>query len=254
MLSFMRFAGELFTPLNLIIALLVCGLVLHLSRKTVVGNFMIGVGICLLLLCGYAPGAMTYIEEKEQRHPALAEAVLGEFLSIRYVVVLGSGHITDARLPATSQIGGSSLYRLVEGIRLHRQLPDSMLFIAGGAVSDPVPNARVVARVANQLGVDSEKVLVLDTPRDTVEEAEAVFRVIGAQPFILVTSALHMPRAMNVFQGKGLKPIAAPTDFIIKNHGRKGATSWLPSAANVDLSKRILYELAGGVWSKISAR
>src|SRR2546430_11935181 len=49
-----------------------------------------------------------------------------------------------------------SLYRLVEGIRLHRQIPGSRLVITGGAIFESLSSARVIADLALALGVESE--------------------------------------------------------------------------------------------------
>ena len=42
--------------------------------------------------------------------------------------------------------------RLVEGIRIHRNLPGSKLILSGGGGFDPVPNAKIMAdRIAQVL-------------------------------------------------------------------------------------------------------
>jgi uncharacterized SAM-binding protein YcdF (DUF218 family) len=88
---------------------------------------------------------------------------------IRHIVVLGSGHVSDPRLPETSQIDGSSLYRLIEGVRIHRRLPRSSLVIMGGPVFDPVPNADVVSTVAEQIGVSADSIITGNSPKNTMQ-------------------------------------------------------------------------------------
>jgi uncharacterized SAM-binding protein YcdF (DUF218 family) len=48
-------------------------------------------------------------------------------------------------------------------------------------------------------------------PKDTKEEAQAAKKLLKEKPFILVTSASHMKRAMDIFNKEGLHPVAAPT-------------------------------------------
>jgi len=165
---------------------------------------------------------------------------------------LGSGHVSDARLPVTSQIGCSSLYRLVEGIRLSSNLPDTKLIISGGLGYDPVPNAEVVAGVAYILGRKPESLLIESRPRDTLEEAKFLEPFLRGSPFVLVTSAAHMPRAMDIFSQGGMAPIAAPTDFVLKKHVNPPAGSFFPTTGNLNISKRIIYEWIGAIWLKIT--
>jgi hypothetical protein len=49
--------------------------------------------------------------------------------------------------PVTDQISKSSLTRLVEGIRIHKELPGSKLVLSGGGGFDPMPNARIMAHM-----------------------------------------------------------------------------------------------------------
>ncbi|MEE1974343.1 ElyC/SanA/YdcF family protein, partial [Maribacter flavus] len=67
-------------------------------------------------------------------------------------------------------------------------------------------------RVAESLGIPRSEIIVLDKPKDTEEEAEAVKQTIGDAPFLLVTSASHLPRAMIFFQHVGLNPLPAPAN------------------------------------------
>ena len=108
-------------------------------------------------------------------------------------MVLGGGHVSDPRLPANSQIGAAALGRLVEGVRLHKAIPGSKLLLSGGAVFDPVPEAEVMARIAEDLGVRTQDIRLERDSRDTAEEAEIIAKMIGGEKSILVTSTAHTP-------------------------------------------------------------
>lgn len=167
---------------------------------------------------------------------------------IRYVIVLGNAHVSDPGLPESAKVSSASLYRLVEGIRIHRQLPCTRLIISGGINMEPVANAVMVSHVAELIGVDRQEIIMEDRPRDTFDEAKMLQPLLGRDPFVLVTSAAHMPRAMQLFQDFGTRPLPAPTDFVIKDRRKLATNSLLPSCDNLEISKRVIYEWLGEVW------
>ena len=253
MMHFTRFAAEILSPIALCFIFSLLALLAMLFRRRLLAGGLLTLVVGLYLVCGYGWMVRDQILARESVYPPIGNERLQVLQQAPpgYVVVLGSGHVSDARLPVTGQIGGTSLARLAEGIRLQRLLPGAKLVVTGGAVGDPVANARVVAAVAESLGVAGEQLVVEDRPLDTVEEARYLFPVLQQEPFILVTSALHMPRAMAIFEKLGMRPLAAPTDFVIKVSAVAPPGSYLPSLANFDLSRRILYEWLGDVWSRV---
>lgn len=250
MIFIKKFIVEILTPLNISLALLLWGLTLNLLRRHRLASVCLTAGVGTLLLCGLGSGIEKRISATESIYPPLTGDVLEQAIARQpqYIVVLGSGHISDPKLPPTSQVGGASLFRLVEGIRLHRLLPGSQLILSGGAVFDPVANATITGEVALQLGVSPQKITLNTKPENTEEEAEAVAQRIGTDPFILVTSALHMERAMMIFTEKGLHPIPAPTDYIVKKRQKNAPSSFLPTLSNIGLWNQALYEWLGKQW------
>jgi uncharacterized SAM-binding protein YcdF (DUF218 family) len=240
-----------FEPLPLGLALLIAGLGLLTVKRRKAAIVAIGTGIGILLFFGYAVFTKPVLYSLERSYaPLIVEQIAPKIRSqIRHVVVLGSGHVSDPDLPTTAQIGGSSLYRLVEGVRIYRLLPGSKLIITGGVIPDPVTNARVVGVVAHQIGVPVRDMIVEERPSDTVEEARLLQGLLGSTPFVLVTSAAHMKRAVRIFQELGMRPMPAPTDFIIKNKPGGAIESWLPNCGNLWISQRVIYEWLGEKWT-----
>jgi len=56
----------------------------------------------------------------------------------------------------------------------------------------------------------------LNTYENAVE-VKKILQAKGIQRILLVTSALHMPRSLAIFQKQGIDTIPAPTDFLVTN-------------------------------------
>jgi len=134
------------------------------------------------------------------------------------IIVLGGGQGYDDRLPATSLLEWVSLARLVEGIRIFKKLPNSRLITSGYSSIGRKPQAEVAKDAAIILGVPDSSIIAQGIPSNTIEEAETYVSTFGSHiPVIVVTSAIHIPRAIEIFKRKGInKIIAAPAVFMVK--------------------------------------
>ena len=256
MIDLVRFLVPLFSPfsISMVFLLVAVGFLFAKRRKKATICLCLGVG--LLLFSGYGLITNGMLYRLERAYPPFSFERLDPETRARlhYVVVLGSGHISNPALPVTAQIGADSLYRLVEGIRIFRQLPGSKLVISGGRIPDPVPNAHVVTAVARHIGVDPDKMIMEDRPRDTFEEAQFLRMILGDEPFVLVTSAAHMKRAIEVFRSFKMKPLPAPTNFVFKNKMTFLNGAWLPTCGNLEISRRVFYEWLGRLWGTLKKR
>lgn len=159
-----------------------------------------------------------------------------------HIVVLGGGHGFNERLPANSLLSNQALVRLNEGIRLHRQLPNSYLVTSGSKGSTPVSQAELLRQTAILLGVSGERVMVQEEPYNTFTEAAAYSRkYAGKHPVILVTNASHMPRAVMVFESFGVEVTPSPANYHIKE---APGFRWFgfPSTRNIGYLKSAFYE------------
>ena len=62
---------------------------------------------------------------------------------------------------------------------------------------------------------------------------------------MLVTSALHMPRAVAAFRGAGIRVVPAATDVRAAADHSPAVFDWVPSAAALELTTAALHEIAG---------
>ncbi len=167
------------------------------------------------------------------------------------LVVLGGGHISDPKIPITGQLSDASMARLVEGIRLHRELPKSKLILSGGSFFDRVSNAKVLSEVAMAIGVKKKNILLEEISKDTEDQARLIQQIVSKDQFILVTSASHMPRTMAFFRKLGMDPLPAPTEHLVKESVAKTPERFYPSAGGLRKAERAFYEYLGLAWAKL---
>ena len=219
MFSLKKILASLFSPLSICAELITLGLLLLVfSRKQKTGKVLVALGMVVLLLCSYEGISGRILQTLESQYSQLDLAqVLSQgdgglaIRPVKWVVVLAAGGVAgDPTLPIQLQISHHSRVRLMEGIRLHRLLPGSKIILTGGIGFDGPAEATTLSRVAEELGVAKSDMVLEVESRDTKDHPLYVRLLVKEEPFILVTSAFHMPRAMKLFVKQGLVPIPAP--------------------------------------------
>ncbi|MGH7767055.1 MAG: YdcF family protein [Candidatus Binatia bacterium] len=134
------------------------------------------------------------------------------------IVVLTAHVSTPTPLTPFPSLSESMLHRLDEARRLYRIQPKPIL-VSGGWV-EPAAPMRDDNKYAREYlllwGVPEEHVLSESESRDTFESALQLRKILqakGWRRYLLVTSAVHMPRSMLAFAAVAPEPIAAPGDF-----------------------------------------
>ncbi|MEW7314282.1 envelope biogenesis factor ElyC [Buttiauxella gaviniae] len=240
-----KFIGGLLLPLPFL--LLVMGAALGLlwfTRWQKSAKALLSVSWLVLLLISLQPVADKMLKPIENTYPTWRG---GERVS--YVVVLGGGYTWNPEWAPSSNLINNSLPRLAEGVRLWQANPGAkMIFTGARAMTNSVSTAEAGARVAESLGVPRSQIITLDDPKDTEEEAQAVAKAIGQQPFLLVTSASHLPRAMIFFRNAGLHPIPAPANQLAIDSPLNPWERIIPSPIWLMHSDRVGYETLGRIW------
>ena len=136
------------------------------------------------------------------------------------VIVLGGATDKQGIYKAHGQVPlGDAAERMTVPIALMRKFPNFELIFSGGE-GRLVPTGTTEAELAGvfytEQGVDMNRVTLESQSRTTRENAKRVAALLGErckQPWLLVTSAWHMPRSMAEFQAVGCNVTAYPVDF-----------------------------------------
>ena len=203
-------------------------------------------GLLVLGLLGFnaLPEALLRTLESRFKAPTLT-------LSDQYagVIVLGGATGHPGIFKAHGQVPlGDAAERMAVPIALMRKFTNFELIFSGGE-GRLVPTGTTEAELAKvffeEQGVDMKRVTLESESRTTRENARRVAALLGErckQPWLLVTSAWHMPRSMAEFQAVGCNVTAYPVDF------RTGEeTSWTDYAMAGSLMawQTSLHELLG---------
>lgn len=193
----------------------------------------------------------------EQRSAALTPKLIPRADAI---VVLGGG-LRPALPPRRSVEVNEAGDRLLTGLALFHQGKAPLLVFTGGKVklsaADPAASeARSAATLAVQLGLRPARMLLLEQPRNTAEEALAVQRLAaqrGWHTLLLVTSATHLPRALATFERhSALVVVPVACDYQLPDRAQWGSPTFgsviqdvLPDAAALNSSSIALKEHLG---------
>lgn len=242
-----------FTPLPFFWLMLGTALILYQIRKVRLACSFFGGAIIWMLMISTNLVPDLLVAKLEDRYGALLIPSSAVDDSTIYIMVLGAGHTNNPALPVTGQLSGPELGRLIEGVRLQRQLPGSVLVTSGKkGTKNTESQAATVRQAAIELGVPASQTDTLSFTTNTMDEAQYFQERFGRQaPLILVTDAVHMPRAMRWFRKAGLNPVPAPANFILKGPPGEREISLIPNSNNIENMEKAMHEYLGMLWMEL---
>lgn len=233
-----KIAQSLLLPSVSIFGLLCAAAFFYWRQKKKIAKYMFIMGLFLYYALSITPIADLFLRPLELQH---WYATSEEIKTAQNIVLLMGGK-QESRL------------RAGETLRLYNQNQSIAKIIISGR--DPLQaglkKANQIKKYLTQRGIPSEKIILEKKSKTTFENAQEVRRLVGAQPFLLVTSAFHMPRALWSFRYFKTYPIPAPCNFKSKN--QYNALDFLPSAYNLHHIDLALHEYFGLVFYRLYYR
>lgn len=252
MAGFRHIMEALFNPFFLIwLGLVLCVIWLYYYKyqQWVVNTLLILIIAFTIFSTGFFPSYLTRLLEHSYQPVKLINP------DIDKVVVLGGGQFNDSELLAHDLLYTASIKRVMEGIRLYRALKQPKLILSGGGYGSTTgyTQASRMLALSQLLNVSENNIILEQDSINTENEAKLLKPLLGEEPFYLVTSAIHMPRAMHLFQHYGMNPIPAPTDFTLWWQDERWQKTWLPTPQNLVFVNIAWHEILGRVWFKIKS-
>jgi uncharacterized SAM-binding protein YcdF (DUF218 family) len=212
-------------------------------RRAVVG------GALATLWLWSLPFTAAWLAQSLERYTALDMTAIGDAQAI---VVIGAGRYTGAReYDGADTVAPETLERLRYGAKLAREsgLP---VAVSGGSVfaTEGEPLGVLMARVLGEAFQIPVR-WIEDSSRNTAQNARMLRSLLPVQHIILVTHAIHMARAVGVFEAVGFTVTPAPMGFRAGDAVTYGVFDWLPSVAALSTSRAVLHEWLGMAYYRL---
>jgi uncharacterized SAM-binding protein YcdF (DUF218 family) len=264
-LSLRWFIWGLASPSQLLLATTMVGTLLVLatsgragppSRWLRIGRRLTLVGGTGLLLFGLLPVSHHLAHALEARYPVpvLPARVDG------IILLAGSERPAVSQEYGEPQTGAHGS-RYIAALRLAQQFPSARLVFSGGArdVAGKGPletQAAVAAAILGQVGLDPSRIVFDERSRDTCDHPRNVRALVQPAPgeaWVVVTSAMHMPRTIACFRAAGWGDVIPyPTDFKVVLGGWDAST--IQVADNLALLDEALHEWIGLGFYRLTRR
>ncbi|MCD4756920.1 MAG: YdcF family protein [Arcobacteraceae bacterium] len=215
-------------PLSIGLFLAIIGLILLYINRIKSAKILLTISILWIALISYSPFANSLIKPIATTYKKLEEIPK----DVKYILL----------------VGGDMENRAWEVLKLYYKIPNAKIITSGYKSGYAIPEAVRTANILYQIQIPKEDIIIHSNPKDTKEEAIEIKQLLGEKPFILVTAAHHMPRAMALFQKEGLHPIAAPANY--NSYSNIDIFS-IPNGGNLQKTEIAWHEYLGILWGKL---
>lgn len=230
----------IFSPLMLVIGLLILGIIFNLRKFSVVG-------IIVLILSSLPIVSNKFIAYLEKDYQPIEITEIG---NVDAIVVLSGmirviGDEENLKYEFTDSVD-----RFFAGLDLFNNNKSPILILTRGKMpwSVGIAEGEYLKELAIKYGVSEENIILTDEVQNTDQEAKAIKKILTENAkIILVTSAFHMPRAEKVFKAANINLIPYPVDFQ-NSKSKTTMMDFIPSAGSLSQTSHFVREMIGRLY------
>lgn len=234
-------------PLGLFFTLAACAFLLRLFGFARTGSTVITMAVGLLWIASTPVVARwTYWQLEKANLPIPLESIPHADVAI---LLGGSTQPSTAPRQSVELLGAAD--RIMHAADLYRTGKVRQIILSGGETPWNAPGgteAAAMVIVLEKFGVPRSAMILESESRTTSENAAMVagiYREHHFQSALLVTSAVHMRRALAVYRRAGVPVFPSSTDLEVVPPISRSVLDWLPDAEALRLSSVVTRELAG---------
>lgn len=213
-------------------------------REKAIRRFALAMGtlIWILAMPFFSDWAMRLLENQY----ASPQPVTGDV-----VVLLAGGIVTGyPDVEGMNTLNATMSNRTLTAIRLAKNYNLPLLYSGGSLLSRDGDQATVVKRIAISLGVPQEKFFVESKSLNTTQSVRLMMPIISEKAWhqpIVVTSASHMFRSVQIFRLAGIQVQPWPCDYRVSQTQTVSYVDFLPTAGSLENFSVLMRELLGSL-------
>jgi uncharacterized SAM-binding protein YcdF (DUF218 family) len=162
------------------------------------------------------------------------------------IVVLG-GSVGSSENPRLEVDLTNASDRILHTATLYRAGKAPVVIATGGASQSP-PEAYAMKELLQVWGVPSSAIQIETRSLNTYQNAvntKTLLERLEIRRALLVTSAVHMPRALATFRSSGINAIPSPTDYQVVDRETYAIADFLPNLASLGGTSLAVKEYLG---------
>jgi uncharacterized SAM-binding protein YcdF (DUF218 family) len=169
-------------------------------------------------------------------------------------VVVLSGGVETVRAGGVelTQLSTASTLRVLEGARVYKLIGARLAIISGGVGDKRLelePESKQMSAALVAAGVPAGNVALDMKAKDTYDHPRTIRPILeanGVKQFVIVTSPMHMRRALAVFRKAGFDPVGSIS--LVRSDHLEPPPLFLPNDDSLLLSNAAIYDYAGWVF------
>ena len=230
----------IFSPLILVIGLIILGIIFNLRKFSLIG-------VIVLILSSLPIISNKFIAYLEKDYQPIE---ISEIENVDAIVVLSGmirviGDEENLKYEFTDSVD-----RFFAGLDLFNNNKSPILILTRGKMpwSLGIAEGEYLKELAIKYGVSEENIILTDEVQNTDQEAKAIKEILTEDAkIILVTSAFHMPRAEKVFKAANINLIPYPVDFQ-NSKSKTTMMDFIPSAGSLFDTSHFVREMIGRLY------
>jgi len=230
----------IFSPLMLVIGLIVLGIIFNLRKFSLVG-------IIILILSSLPIISNKFIAYLEKDYQPIE---IADVENVDAIVVLSGMIRVIGDEENLKYEFNDSVDRFFAGLDLFNNNKSPILILTRGKMpwSIGIAEGEYLKELAIKYGVSEENIILTDEVQNTDQEAKAIKEILTEDAkIILVTSAFHMPRAEKVFKAANINLIPYPVDFQ-SSKLKTTIMDFIPSAKSFFDTSHFIREIIGRLY------
>jgi len=244
-----------FAPSSFLILCLCIASALIFWGKRRTGFALGGSALFILTILSFSPVAEKLASVLEDRFPPATN----DERPINGAIILGGGLNLSSSVVREQLVLGAAGDRLVAMADLARRYPEATIIFTGGSgylAGSTASEADLIEQHLSRLGIGPGRIQFERVSRNTYENAvftKAMVKPVQGERWVLVTSALHMPRSMGLFRSAGFDLEAYPVDWRTAQ-GFTGIMSDEPASSRLRLFDSTIREIIGLIAARITGQ
>ena len=230
----------IFSPLMLVIGLIVLGIIFNLRKFSLVG-------IIVLILSSLPIISNKFIAYLEKDYQLIE---IADVENVDAIVVLSGMIRVIGDEENLKYEFNDSVDRFFASLDLFNNNKSPILILTRGKMpwSLGIAEGEYLKELAIKYGVSEENIILTDEVQNTDQEAKAIKKILTENAkIILVTSAFHMPRAEKVFKAANINLIPFPVDFQ-NSKSKTTMMDFIPSAGSLSQTSHFVREMIGRLY------